>query len=363
VSSATVPAVALNNVCQLQVDAVAAMTSAVDLIMSRDPPTRLDAFGALLSNPAADSAPATPSAAAAEVDPFAESALIEPPSPDAPAAPPAPATALHPPVSDGWIVHALGTFCLTLVDAPDAAAATEAARSLLHLTWLHATLHFPRLQVATVPEQWARTAISALFRIGDPADAVAAREAVTQIVSRYLCVLAPDDVPAVARRALRWVVQRSSASARVSCLQLIWRAAVDCDLSLWRRSQAEALAPEALAAPPRAPRPHGNTLIELLEDPLVKSFRAGDAAVRLCRTSGPLIACLPLGTTLRIAMDLVRPVAPVDIAAKYMCFISTAARSVSRLTSADTYAFRTRPRRGRARLSTRRSSRRCSRCC
>ena len=178
----------------VQVDSVAALTNAVDLIMSRDPPTRLDAFGALLPNPAADTPPASPTssaAAAAEApDPFAHSDLISPASPDAApsiapsAALAAPATALHPPVSDGWIFHALGTFCLSLVDAPDAAVAAEAARALLHLKWLHATLQFPRLQVATVPEQWARTAMSALFRIGDPADAVAAREAVTQIICR-----------------------------------------------------------------------------------------------------------------------------------------------------------------------------------
>lgn len=84
----------------------------------------------------------------------------------------------------------------------------------------------------------------------------------------------------MARKALHWVVQRSSASARVAALQLIWRAAVDADLSLWRRSQAEALAPSALAAPPPAPRPHGNVLVELLEDPLVKGLRAGEAWVR-----------------------------------------------------------------------------------
>ena len=267
----------------LQVDAIAAMTSAVDLIMSRDPPVRLDAFGALLPNPAADTPPDTPPAA--ETDPFAESDLItpEPPSPPKAAAADATETALHPPVSDGWICHALGAFCLALVDAPDAAAATEAARALLHLNWLQVTLSFPRLQVAPVPDQWARAAVSALFRIGDPADAIASREAVTQIVCRYLCVLSPEDVPAVARKALHWIVQRSSASARVSCLQLVWRAAVDVDLSLWRRSQAEALAPEGLAAAPRAPRPHGNVLIELLEDPLIKALRAGDTAVRSFR--------------------------------------------------------------------------------
>jgi hypothetical protein len=114
-------------------------------------------------------------------------------------------------------------------------------------------------------------------------DAVAAREAVTQIICRYLCVLSADDVPSVARKALHWIVQRSSASSRVSNLLLVWRAAVDVDMTLWRRLQAEALAPERLAAPPLASRPHGNALIKLLEDPLMKMLRAGDAQVRSMR--------------------------------------------------------------------------------
>jgi hypothetical protein len=149
------------------VDTIAALTSAIDLMMSRDPPTRLDAFGALLPNPAASSTPPGTPAEEEPVDPFAS------PSPTSRAAvptppPPGPATAQHPPVSDGWIFHALGTMCLGLVDAPDAAVATEASRCLLHLKWLHTTLHYPRLQVAAVPEQWARTAMSSLFRVGDP---------------------------------------------------------------------------------------------------------------------------------------------------------------------------------------------------
>lgn len=118
-------------------------------------------------------------------------------------------------------------------------------------------------------------------------DAIAAREAVTQIICRYLCVLSADDVPSVARKALHWIVQRSSASSRVSNLLLVWRAAVDVDLTLWQRSQAEALAPEQLAAPPLAARPHGNALIELLEDPLIKMLRAGDAQVRCTQQYHP----------------------------------------------------------------------------
>ena len=142
----------------MQVDSMTALASTLDLIMAQDAPVRLDAFGAMIPNPDSES----PTSRAEVSDPFAD------PTAAADAAADAAPSALHPPVSDGWVFHALGTFCLTRVDAADAAAATEASRVLLHLKWLHETLHFPRLHVATVPQQWARTAMSALLRIGDP---------------------------------------------------------------------------------------------------------------------------------------------------------------------------------------------------
>lgn len=269
-------------------DTIAALTNVLTMIMSRDPPVRLDPYGNLLPNPNANPSALTNGAVDEPPDPFATS----PPSPKTPSGPLLTAlpTAALPPVSDGWIFNALGAFCLALVDTPDPAVATEAARALLHLKWLQATLRYPRMQVAPVPAIWLRTAVSALLRVADPLDAVIAREACTQIICRYLCILPPEDVPVVAKRVIHWILQRASGSSRVSNLLLLWRAVVDVDLSVWRRAKAEALVPKELACPPVASRPHGNTLVDLLEMPIVKALRAGDAAVRSFRFSGDYVA-------------------------------------------------------------------------
>jgi hypothetical protein len=266
----------------MQVDTIAALTNVLTMLMSRDPPVRLDPYGALIPNPNADMSPAN--GAEEQADPFATTPPRSPrlPSGTLSAATP---TASLPPVSDGWIFNALGAFCLLLVDAPDPAVAIEAARTLLHLRWLQVTLHYPRLQVAPVPSLWPRTAVSALLRVADPLDAVIAREACTQITCRYFSVLSPEEVPAVAKRVIHWIVQRASGSSRVANLLLLWRAVVDVDLSIWRRAQTEGLVPKELACPPVAVRPHGSALIDLLETPMVKALRAGDATVRCSAAS------------------------------------------------------------------------------
>jgi hypothetical protein len=131
--------------------------------------------------------------------------------------------------------------------------------------------------------------MSSLIRVGEPLDAVAAREAVTGIICRYLCILAPTDVPAVAKTIIHWIAQRASGSSRVSNLLLLWRAVVDTDLSVWRRAQAERLVPEDVASPPVVTRAHANAVVEVLELPLMRALRAGEALVRsaepLCGTA------------------------------------------------------------------------------
>lgn len=94
------------------------------------------------------------------------------------------------------------------------------------------------LQVAPCPDEWARSAMSALIRVGEPLDAITAREAATGTICRYLCILPPTDVPAVAKTIIHWIAQRASGSSRVANLLLLWRAVVDTDLSVWKRAQA-----------------------------------------------------------------------------------------------------------------------------
>jgi hypothetical protein len=96
------------------------------------------------------------------------------------------------------------------------------------------------LQVAPCPDEWARSAMSALIRVGEPLDAITAREAATGTICRYLCILPPTDVPAVAKTIIHWIAQRTSGSSRVSNLLLLWRAVVDTDLTVWKRAQAGA---------------------------------------------------------------------------------------------------------------------------
>lgn len=221
----------------------------LDLLMTQDPHPRLDAYGHLISSGTAKPAATGTSANAAA------------------------------PVSDGWLFTAVGAFCLEHISSPDTALATEASRALLHLKWLHSIVKFPRLQVAPCPDDWARSAMSALIRVGEPLDAIAAREAATATICRYLCVLPSSDVPAVGKTVVHWVVQRASGSARVANFLLLWRAIIDTDLSVWRRAQAEQLLPESLVAPIPAGRAHAHALIELLEVPLLKMLRAGDVLV------------------------------------------------------------------------------------
>jgi hypothetical protein len=184
------------------------------------------------------------------------------------------------PVSDGWLFSALGSFCMAHLYSPDPALATESARALLHLKWLHTIVKFPRLQVSPCPDDWSQVAMSALIRVGEPMDAIVAREAASAIICRYLCVLPPQDVTAVGKTVLHWIVQRASGSSRVANLLLMWRAVVDTDLSVWRRSQAEKLVPGSVAAPQGGGRAHANALVELLELPLMRMLRAGDVLVR-----------------------------------------------------------------------------------
>jgi hypothetical protein len=82
--------------------------------------------------------------------------------------------------------------------------------------------------------------MSALIRVGEPLDAITAREAATGTICRYLCILPPTDVPAVAKTIIHWIAQRTSGSSRVSNLLLLWRAVVDTDLTVWKRAQAGA---------------------------------------------------------------------------------------------------------------------------
>lgn len=231
----------------MQVDSINMLISIMDLLMTQDPPPRLDAYGHLVSTE-----PGKPMESAGDVSA---------------------------PVSDGWLFTAVGDFCLEHISSPDTALATESSRALLHLKWLHSIVKFPRLQVAPCPDDWARSAMSALIRVGEPLDAIAARESATATICRYLCVLPPSDVPAVGKTVVHWVVQRASGSARVANFLLLWRAVVDTDLSVWRRAQAEQLLPEGLAAPIPAGRAHAHALIELLEVPLLKMLRAGDVLV------------------------------------------------------------------------------------
>lgn len=233
----------------MQVDSISMLITILDLLMTQDPPPRLDAYGHLISTDGVN-----PAAAHVAAD-------------------------IAAPVSDGWLFTAVGAFCLEHIASPDTALATESSRALLHLKWLHSIVKFPRLQVAPCPDDWARSAMSALIRVGEPLDAIAAREAATATICRYLCVLPPSDVPAVGKTVVHWVVQRASGSARVANFLLLWRAIVDTDLSVWRRAQAEQLLPETLAAPMPAGRAHAHSLIELLEVPLLKMLRAGDVLV------------------------------------------------------------------------------------
>lgn len=231
----------------LQVDSINMLITIMDLLMTQDPPPRLDAYGHLIST-----------------DP----SNAEPPS-----------ATIAAPVSDGWLFTAVGDFCLEHIASPDTALAAEASRALLHLRWLHSIVKFPRLQVAPCPDDWARSAMSALIRVGEPLDSIAARESATATICRYLCVLPPSDVPAVGKTVVHWIVQRASGSARVANFLLLWRAVVDTDLSVWRRAHAEQLLPEGLAAPTPAGRAHAHALIEMLEVPLLKMLRAGDVLV------------------------------------------------------------------------------------
>ena len=97
--------------------------------------------------------------------------------------------------------------------------------------------------------------MSALIRVGEPLDAITAREAATGTICRYLCILPPTDVPAVAKTIIHWIAQRASGSSRVANLLLLWRAVVDTDLSVWKRAQA--------GMPPCIQGMHGSPLFGL----------------------------------------------------------------------------------------------------
>jgi hypothetical protein len=113
--------------CGLQVDGIAVLIGTIDVLMTQDPPPRLDAYGHLVPAP-----------------PRSDEVL----SPDRPSSPdPAAKAAVAAPVSDGWLFTAVGAFCLDHLQATDPALAAEAARALLHLKWLHTIVKFPRLQV------------------------------------------------------------------------------------------------------------------------------------------------------------------------------------------------------------------------
>ena len=113
----------------MQVDSIAVLISTVNLLMTQDPPPRLDAYGHLIKAPK----PPDPD------DPFPSSPTRQPAQPD-----------IAPPVSDGWLFTAVGKFCLEYLQSPDSALAAEASRALLHLKWLHSIVKFPRLQVRSV---------------------------------------------------------------------------------------------------------------------------------------------------------------------------------------------------------------------
>lgn len=66
---------------------------------------------------------------------------------------------------------------------------TECARGLLHLTWLQKTAKYLRMWVAPAPPQWASNAMAALLCLGEPLDAVTAREAAVHIICRYLNIV------------------------------------------------------------------------------------------------------------------------------------------------------------------------------
>jgi hypothetical protein len=129
----------------VQVDSIAVLISCINLLMTQDPPPRLDAYGHLIKAP-------------------------KPPDPDDPF-PSSPVRVLPPsnaaaPVSDGWLFTAVGKFCLEYLQSPDSPLAAEASRALLHLKWLHSIVKFPRLQVRNLacpllfPHQRLRTLLS-----------------------------------------------------------------------------------------------------------------------------------------------------------------------------------------------------------
>lgn len=114
----------------MQVDSIAVLISTINLLMTQDPPPRLDAYGHLIKAPKGPDPD----------DPFPESPTRM-----------LPQSNVAPPVSDGWLFTAVGKFCLDYLQSPDSALAAESSRALLHLKWLHSTVMFPRLQVCCRP--------------------------------------------------------------------------------------------------------------------------------------------------------------------------------------------------------------------
>lgn len=91
-----------------------------------------------------------------------------------------------------------------------------------------------------------------------------------------------EEVTAVAKAVLPWIMQRAAASSRLCNLLQLWRAVVDVDLNTWR------------GAPPE--RVHAGALIDVLEEPLVRALRGGTHTVRAALRLPPqTVACLTRG--------------------------------------------------------------------
>lgn len=97
----------------------------------------------------------------------------------------------------------------------------------------------------------------------------------------------------MAKKAMVWIMSRSSASLRLGNLLQLWRAVIDVDLAAWRRTDTPLPMPTPEGTPAKPVRPHGNTLIDILEEPLVRMLRSGTPEVRVRSCVCACIRCMP----------------------------------------------------------------------